>query len=90
MERNGELYCDECYLAIHKQRHVKFPRPQLPGKASQQAYSHFHNREGYTKDCWAKVKERAERRGKARKPSPEDLAAYQQWLLNNPSKGRIQ
>lgn len=50
VEKNGKIYCDECYLDIMQNKHRVVPREAT---ASQPAgTSHFHNRE--IGDCWSK------------------------------------
>ena len=86
METNGTLYCDECNLAIMQQKHVRLPRPQIAGKVDQQEFAHFHKREGYSKDCWHKVKERAEARAKAKPPTAADMSEYEKWCAQKDAR----
>ncbi len=56
MEQHGNLYCDECHLAIQRQAHrtvAQEPTEKYPhGRVA-----HFHNRE--PGDCWSRRLEKA-------------------------------
>lgn len=83
METNGEIYCDECNLAIMRQQHVRLPRPQTARQT--QKFAHFHNR--HEGDCWFRVKQKAAVRAAAKRPTVADRAAFDTFLA---TKGVIQ
>lgn len=56
MKKNGELYCDECNLAIMQQQHRTIAREPSSGKPA--TVLHFHSRDDT--DCWRKAIRRAQ------------------------------
>lgn len=55
MEKNGQIYCDECHLGICKQPHRTVTREARAGNPARIA--HFHNRDDT--DCWSRALKKA-------------------------------
>lgn len=80
--QNGKVYCDgaSCHLEITRHmRSVRVLKPQGHCE-NPHDYMHFHNREGYSGDCFIKTLERAEALKKAKPPTQEDRRQYELFL----------
>ena len=90
MLRNGKTVCDACNLLIDTRyhKHVRIQRPETSGDGPHD-FAHFHNREGYTNDCWQRTVKTETVLASAKKPTQADLTEFSKWQATQDAKRAI-
>lgn len=91
MIRNGKVYCDRPQCSLEVTRYHRSIRVLKPAGDSENPtdYMHFHNREGYTGDCWIKTLEAAEAVKNAKPPTQLQFDEFSKWQAQQDAKRNI-
>lgn len=84
---NGRTYCNYCNLEINRyHRHVKIRRDPADSEHPDDEFVHLHNRDGYSNDCWERVRKAAEVLKASKRPTAQDMSDFERFCAQQDAK----